>query len=370
MFNGEEQTIDGNNRLAVKGNFGSIVGTRYADQFSVPAPSRSIGKDPNDPFGLRAGLTASLSGSTASLYSTLVNSGAFASFGDILSGDEIGTVMGIFGGEDGLSSAELGLVLGAFARTVDTGGGDDRVSAGLFTTVDLGDGDNQFVDTTDAAELGALLGVFANAGLSANELGDLLGDRCILTVQNGHTRYLDYAAFVEGMPSHAPDVPDVTGDDVFNIIYSSGTTGQPKGIVLTHEVRARYAALFAAQFRITPESVVLHAGSLVFNGAFVTLMPAWLTGCRYILHERFDAEAFLDTVEREQVTHVMLVPSQIVAILGAPNYSARKLQSLQMFCSVGAPWHREHKEKVYGNKASDPGAVDLIVSAGRLRHNA
>ncbi|MBC7898208.1 MAG: acyl--CoA ligase [Cytophagaceae bacterium] len=182
--------------------------------------------------------------------------------------------------------------------------------------------------------------------VARRELGELRGDRCILTVRNGHTRYLDYSAFVEGMPTHAPDVVDVSGRDVFNIIYSSGTTGQPKGIVLTHEVRARYASLFAAQFRITPESVVLHAGSLVFNGAFVTLMPAWLTGCRYILHERFDAAAFLDTVEREQVTHVMLVPSQIVAILGAPNFSARKLQSLQMFCSVGAPWHREHKEKV------------------------
>ena len=42
----------------------------------------------------------------------------------------------------------------------------------------------------------------------------------------------------------------------------------------------------------------------------------------------------------------MMVPSQIVAVINAPNFSASKLQSLRMLCSVGAPWHREHKEKL------------------------
>ena len=63
------------------------------------------------------------------------------------------------------------------------------------------------------------------------------------------------------------------------MVYTSGTTGQPKGIVHDHYVRAMYCSLFANAFRITPESVVLHAGSLVFNGAFVTLMPSWGVGC-------------------------------------------------------------------------------------------
>jgi acyl-CoA synthetase (AMP-forming)/AMP-acid ligase II len=138
----------------------------------------------------------------------------------------------------------------------------------------------------------------------------------------------------------------MAADDPFNIIYSSGTTGLPKGIVLTHGVRAMYCTLFANQFRITPESVVLHAGSLVFNGAFVTFMPAWLLGCTFVLHERFDPVSFIETVEREQVTHVMMVPSQIVAVMNAPNFRAEALRSLRMLCSVGAPWHREHKERL------------------------
>jgi long-chain acyl-CoA synthetase len=104
--------------------------------------------------------------------------------------------------------------------------------------------------------------------------------------------------------------------------------------------------MFAGSFRITPESVVMHAGSLVFNGSFVTLMPAWYLGCTYILQQKFDAVEFIETVAREKVTHVMMVPSQIVAVMNAPNFSADKVRSLQMLCSVGAPWHKEHKERM------------------------
>ena len=77
-------------------------------------------------------------------------------------------------------------------------------------------------------------------------------------------------------------------DDPFNIIYSSGTTGLPKGIVHTHAIREAYCTGFASSFRIHPESVVLHSGSLVFNGAFLTLMPAFYLGCTYVLMPRFD----------------------------------------------------------------------------------
>jgi acyl-CoA synthetase (AMP-forming)/AMP-acid ligase II len=178
------------------------------------------------------------------------------------------------------------------------------------------------------------------------ELPHLTTDRCRLTDGHGATGYQDYAALVGAMSADTPPPADIGDDDVYNIIYSSGTTGQPKGIIHTHYVRALYGSLFAAQYRITPESVVLHAGSLVFNGAFVTLMPAWLQGCTYVLQEKFDPVAFLDLVEREQVTHVMMVPSQIVAVLNAPNFSAARVRSLEMLCSVGAPWHREHKERM------------------------
>lgn len=138
--------------------------------------------------------------------------------------------------------------------------------------------------------------------------------------------------------------PIISPDDPFNIMYSSGTTGTPKGIVLTYAVRAAYCTLFASEWRMTPESVVLHAGSLVFNGAFVTMMPAMYRGATFVLLRQFDPEAVLCTIERECVTHTMMVPSQIVALLNAPGFRPDRLASLQMLGSVGAPLHREHRD--------------------------
>ena len=178
------------------------------------------------------------------------------------------------------------------------------------------------------------------------QLPEIAEHRWILIDAPGTPRYQDYHELTRVQRAEPPPAVDIGNHDLYNIIYSSGTTGQPKGIVHTHYVRGMYCAIFASQFRITPESVVFHAGSLVFNGAFVTLMPAWFLGCTNVLHEKFDPVAFIETVEREQVTHVMMVPSQIVGVINAPNFAAEKLASLRMLCSVGAPWHREHKERL------------------------
>jgi acyl-CoA synthetase (AMP-forming)/AMP-acid ligase II len=107
-----------------------------------------------------------------------------------------------------------------------------------------------------------------------------------------------------------------------------------------------YAYLSATSFRMTPESVFMHTGSVVFNGAFVMLMPSMFLGATFILHRQFEAEAFIDAVEKEKVTHVIMVPAQLIAILHSKKFSPGALSSLEMICNVGAPLHQEHKEKL------------------------
>jgi acyl-CoA synthetase (AMP-forming)/AMP-acid ligase II/thioesterase domain-containing protein len=166
----------------------------------------------------------------------------------------------------------------------------------------------------------------------------------VLVDHDGRAGYLDYHALCARAGEGAAPRPAIAEDAPYNIIYSSGTTGLPKGIVLTHRHRALYATLFASAFRMTPESVVLHAGSIVFNGAFLTLMPAMHLGATYVLQRQYQPAAFVEAVRRERVTHVMMVPSQIVALLASPAFDREALASLQMICSVGAPLLRAHKE--------------------------
>ncbi len=155
-----------------------------------------------------------------------------------------------------------------------------------------------------------------------------------------------YGKAVAGASAAPPPDPGLGGDDLYDIVYSSGTTGEPKGIVHTHFIRAMYATLFASAFRMTPESVVLHAGSIVFNGAFVSLMPIFYLGGTYVLLRQFEAGEVIAAIARHRVSHMIVVPAQAIALLNHPDFSPEALASLECICCLGAPLHLEHKERL------------------------
>ena len=168
----------------------------------------------------------------------------------------------------------------------------------------------------------------------------------VLLIDGSLPPWGDYAALTAAASDGPPPDAEVSPDDLFNIMYTSGTTGLPKGIMHSHRVRAMYALLLGAAWRMTPESVVLHTGAIVFNGAFVTLMPAFHLGATYILHRQFDAAAMIETIARERVTHIMVVPAQVIALLDSPAFDATKLASLQMILSLGAPLAQPRKDQL------------------------
>lgn len=138
--------------------------------------------------------------------------------------------------------------------------------------------------------------------------------------------------------------PKVATDDLFNIVYSSGTTGMPKGIMHSHGIRAMYGYSFSQAFGIGRQSVVLHTGAIVFNGAFVTMMPCVLNGGHYVFAPGFDAQTVMQLAQQHGVTHTMMVPSQIISLLEYEEFDAQTLPSLEMILVLGAPLQLHYKQ--------------------------
>ncbi len=192
----------------------------------------------------------------------------------------------------------------------------------------------------DAAFASILMEIRPSLSAIADERFILVG-----TSQVPHG-FITYDDLVAAATDAEPPDAELIGDDLYNIMYSSGTTGLPKGIVHTHQVRGNYCTQFSAAWRMTPESVVLHAGSIVFNGSMLDFMPWMFVGCSYILHQAFDAARVMDEIANSRVTHIIMVPAQISALLNHPDFDPTRMQSLEMIQNVGAPLLLEYKHKL------------------------
>ena len=132
---------------------------------------------------------------------------------------------------------------------------------------------------------------------------------------------------------------------VFNIIYSSGTTGTPKGIVHTHSLRWRqYGQLDPLGYG--PEAVTLLSTPLYSNTTLVCFNPTLAGGGTLVLMKKFDARGFLDLAQQHRVTHAMLVPVQYRRIMALPEFGSYELSSFVMKFCTSAPFAAELKRDI------------------------
>jgi long-chain acyl-CoA synthetase len=132
----------------------------------------------------------------------------------------------------------------------------------------------------------------------------------------------------------------------FNIIYSSGTTGTPKGIVQAHGMRWAHVAR-AENYGYGPDSVTLIATSLCSNTTLVCFFPTMAKGgCAVLAPPKFDAASYLALAEKVRATHTMLVPVQYQRIMALPEFDDYNLSAFVMKFCTSAPFHAQLKADI------------------------
>ncbi|MCW3836762.1 class I adenylate-forming enzyme family protein [Sphingomonas canadensis] len=131
-------------------------------------------------------------------------------------------------------------------------------------------------------------------------------------------------------------------DDPFNIIYSSGTTGTPKGIVQSHGMRWQHIMRAGAGAGFT-DAVAMIATPLYSNTTLVLLLPVLGWGGTAVLMRKFEAGEYLRLAEAHRATHTMLVPVQYERVLAHPGFDAADLSSFRLKFCTSAPFSAEMK---------------------------
>jgi len=146
-------------------------------------------------------------------------------------------------------------------------------------------------------------------------------------------RLEDWLAPAGATPQPVP----VQTSDPFNIIYSSGTTGSPKGIVQPHGMRWAHVAR-GEKYGYGPDATTILATPLYSNTTLVVFFPSVAFGGCVQLMAKFDARRYLELAQRYRATHTMLVPVQYQRLMALPDFDDFDLSSFKAKFCTSAPF--------------------------------
>ncbi len=171
-----------------------------------------------------------------------------------------------------------------------------------------------------------------------------LAARHFVTADGPRDGWHELGALLAAQPATAPRVAIGPADEC-NLIYSSGTTAMPKGIVHTHDCRMHWAYDCAQALRYRSGCRTLCSLGLFSNISWVSMLSTFLVGGTVVLMRHFAARDALRVIESERITHGSFVPVQLERMLEEPARAEFRTGSLEALMCCGSPLPADVKRR-------------------------
>jgi non-ribosomal peptide synthetase component E (peptide arylation enzyme) len=174
---------------------------------------------------------------------------------------------------------------------------------------------------------------------------------CVLGARGPGVVSLDEIVYGDDSVSHRP--APLGADDVMRMAFTSGTTGNPKGVIHSHNTTLSACRNLNRDMGVTDREVFLVYLPLGMNWGYLTLVQAVMAGARAVLLDQWNAEEALQLIERERVTFIPSAPASIISMLNAPGLARVDLSSLRVVITGGASCPietiREFRQRMRGH---------------------
>ncbi len=154
----------------------------------------------------------------------------------------------------------------------------------------------------------------------------------------------DFHSWLVGAPDTPPAIA-ITPEHECNIIYSSGTTGLPKGIVHDHRSRSAWAYDMAVGLRYHSGARTLCSLGLYSNISWVAMLATILAGGTIVVMRKFDAAQCLALMQSQHITHTTMVPVQLQRMLELDDFANAPLKLHSLMC-CGSPLPPVYKKQI------------------------
>jgi len=160
--------------------------------------------------------------------------------------------------------------------------------------------------------------------------------------------YEEMMAGVSAAPAYAPGNYPFGENDTAEIFYTSGTTGKPKGVMMTHRNLYLHALCAMAMMAVRETDIQIHLIPLFHVNGWGTPHYLLAKGGKHVMIKKFDPTGTLRLIEKEKVTRSFVIPTMVNAMLGLPNFGSFNVSSMKEILIGGAPPPRGMPKRVEG----------------------